>query len=144
MKRTETLSASKKLLLLLAAILAIVLIQRFWVEEESGPAQLTASFNHFRHKDWVTGTGRVVKVLSDDLVPPRHQRFLLVDAQGKSLLIANNIDEWCRLENVQTGDVVSFRGEYVENDRGGLVHWTHPDKFGHRPSGWIKRIQEEK
>jgi hypothetical protein len=33
---------------------------------------------------------------------------------------------------------VSFSGEYVWNDKGGMIHWTHRDpRKRHRP-GWIR------
>lgn len=104
-------------------------------------SQLTASFDSFRHKSWVTGVGKVVKVLPDDVTPPCHQRFLIVDARGRSLLIANNIDEWARLRDVRVGELIAFKGEYVSNERGGLVHWTHPDKSGRRQGGWLRRVK---
>jgi hypothetical protein len=33
------------------------------------------------------------------------------------------------------GDRVAFRGEYVWNAQGGVVHWTHRDPKG--GGGWI-------
>ena len=98
------------------------------------------SFAAFRDHAWVTGTGRVVKVLPDDRNPPCHQRFLLADASGRTILIAHNIDDFARLADVKSGDYVSFRGEYIDNDQGGLVHWTHPDNSGRRAGGWLKRF----
>ena len=97
------------------------------------------SFATFKDRTWVTGTGRITRILPDDLVPPCHQRFIVADGDGRTVLIVNNIDEWPRLEDVNVGDDVSFRGEFIANAKGGLVHWTHPDKSGRRSGGWVKK-----
>lgn len=97
------------------------------------------SFATFKDRTWVTGTGRITRILPDDLVPPCHQRFIVADGDGRTVLIVNNIDEWPRLEDVSIGDDVSFRGEFIANAKGGLVHWTHPDKSGRRSGGWVKK-----
>lgn len=86
----------------------------------------------------VEDTGRVVKVMSDDNKGARHQRFLVKVASGQTLLFAHNIDLAGRIENIKTGDNVEFRGEYIWNEKGGIVHWTHRDPQGHHYDGWIK------
>lgn len=98
------------------------------------------AFSNFRDQTWVTGEGRVMRVLEDDLIPPCHQRFIVTDANGRTLLIVNNIDEWSRLPNVNVGDRVAFKGEFIDNPQGGLVHWTHPDKSRRRPGGWVRKV----
>ena len=35
-----------------------------------------------------------------------------------------------RIADVKVGDTVSFFGEYVWNEQGGLIHWTHHDPAG--------------
>jgi hypothetical protein len=32
---------------------------------------------------------------------------------------------------------VYIHGDYVWNDQGGLIHWTHHDPTGVHESGWI-------
>ncbi len=86
----------------------------------------------------VEDAGRVVKVLSDDNQGARHQRFLVKVASGQTLLFAHNIDLASRVENIKAGDNVEFRGEYVWNEKGGIVHWTHHDPQGRHHDGWIK------
>lgn len=86
----------------------------------------------------VEDTGRVVKVLADDNQGARHQRFLVKVASGQTLLFAHNIDLAGRVENLKAGDSVEFRGEYIWNEKGGIVHWTHRDPQGHHYDGWIK------
>ena len=100
---------------------------------------LLGNFSAFRNAEWVTGRGRVLTVLKDDLHPPRHQRFILIDGKGHTVLIAHNIDIASRLDNLKEGDVVEFKGEFRINDKGGVIHWTHRDPAGRRPGGWLRR-----
>lgn len=86
----------------------------------------------------VEASGRVINVLPDDNQGSRHQRFLLDTGLGHTLLVAHNIDLAPRIEGLQRGDVVQFKGEYVWNEKGGVVHWTHHDPKGRHPGGWLK------
>jgi hypothetical protein len=86
----------------------------------------------------VQGEGRVVKVLSDDTDGSKHQRFILRTPEDVTVLIAHNIDLAPRIQNLTLGDTVYFSGEYVWNEKGGLVHWTHRDPRGRHVSGWLK------
>jgi hypothetical protein len=86
----------------------------------------------------VEDQGKVVKLLSDDNQGSRHQRFLVKVAEGHTLLFAHNIDLADRIDDLKIGDVVSFKGEYVYNPKGGVVHWTHKDPKGIHEAGWIK------
>ena len=86
----------------------------------------------------VEDRGVVVKVLADDSNGSRHQRFLVKVATGQTLLFAHNIDLAGRVEDIKAGDSVAFRGEYIYNPKGGIVHWTHHDPQGKHYAGWIK------
>ena len=86
----------------------------------------------------VQDSGKVVKILADDNRGSRHQKFLVRIASGQTLLFAHNIDLAPRIDNIQVGDFISFRGEYVYNPKGGVVHWTHLDPQGRHYGGWIK------
>ena len=86
----------------------------------------------------VQGIGRIVKELADDNNGSRHQRILLKLPDGLSILIAHNIDLAPRVNNIQAGDSIEFKGEYAWNAKGGVVHWTHHDPNGRHPDGWLK------
>lgn len=100
-----------------------------------------ADFSGFRDKAWVTGCGKVTKILSEDRDPPCHQRFFVADGGGRTVLVAHNIDESPRLDDLAVGDVVEFKGEFVDHKRGGLVHRTHPDKSRRKPDGWLRKVK---
>lgn len=86
----------------------------------------------------VEDEGVVTRVLADDVAGSRHQRFIVRIASGQTVLIAHNIDIAPRVEGLQEGDDVRFYGEYVWNEKGGTVHWTHHDPQGRHVAGWIK------
>jgi hypothetical protein len=86
----------------------------------------------------VEGEGEVSRVLSDDLNGRRHQRFVVRLASGQTLLVTHNIDIAPRIDALREGDSVRFKGEYVWNEEGGVIHWTHHDPQGRHVAGWVK------
>ena len=86
----------------------------------------------------VEGEGVVSRILADDLSGSRHQRFIVRLASGQTVLIAHNIDIAPRVAGLQEGESVRFYGEYVWNEKGGMVHWTHHDPEGRHVAGWLK------
>lgn len=85
---------------------------------------------------WLQGHGVVKKLLPDDQQGAKHQRFLVSISPEQTLLFAHNIDLAPRIEHLSVGDRVEFRGEYIYNPKGGIMHWTHHDPQGHQ-HGWI-------
>jgi|ERR1043166_2438037 len=85
----------------------------------------------------VEGEGTVIRVLADDLDGSRHQRFIVQLASRQTLLITHNIYIAPRIDGLKTGDRVRFNGEYVWNDEGGVIHWTHHDPQGRHVAGWV-------
>lgn len=86
---------------------------------------------------WIEDAGKVVRILDDDDDGSRHQRFIVDVGNDTTVLIAHNIDLAPRAP-VARGDRVSFRGEYIWNEQGGVVHWTHHDPGRRRAGGWIE------
>lgn len=86
----------------------------------------------------VAGTGVVTRVLPDDNDGSRHQRFILRLADGRTVLVAHNIDLAPRVAGLERGDTVSFYGEYEYNENGGVIHWTHHDPEGRHVTGFLE------
>ena len=86
----------------------------------------------------VEDIGLVTKILADDNRGSRHQKFLAKVASGQTLLFAHNIDLAPRINRLEIGDKIEFRGEYEYNPKGGVVHWTHHDPQGKHFAGWLK------
>lgn len=88
------------------------------------------------------GSGRVMTLLPDDNEGGRHQRFIVQTDSGVSVLVAHNIDVAPRIDALHVGDTVSFYGEYVWNEKGGVIHWTHHDPAGKHKTGWLRHNGE--
>ena len=97
---------------------------------------LQAFYNH-QSGIFVESQGIVEKILKDDLIAPRHQRFIVRLQNGHALLIAHNIDLSMRITDLRMGDQVSFQGEYKWSDKGGIIHLTHHKSRGFL-GGWVK------
>ncbi len=111
-------------------------------DDSTAPTANTTSA--FADHSEVEGSGTVVKVLSDDDKAggengSRHQRFILRLASGQTVLVVHNIDLAPRINGLAAGDNIEFKGIFISNDKGGLIHWTHHDPEGRHESGWLKR-----
>lgn len=139
----------KKLLYILVFVVAYVAYERFLIPDvptsntQPSSAQVSDAETSTRSEQWragqqVSGSGRVVRVLSDDNEGSRHQRFILELSSGQTLLVAHNIDLAPRISSLTAGDTVGFYGEYETNSRGGVIHWTHHDPQGRHVAGWLE------
>jgi len=108
------------------------------IADVSGVLSVERAFKQRTSDVQVEGKGEVVKLLSDDNKGSRHQRFLVRTSSVQTLLFAHNLDLAARVEPLSVGDTVEFKGEYVYNPKGGIVHWTHKDPKDQHQAGWIK------
>jgi hypothetical protein len=99
---------------------------------------IVEAYGAHRNLPQVQGSGVVVKVLKDDTNGLQHQKFLLKVTDNITILIAHNIELAPRVDDLQVGDTVAFKGEYVYTPKGGTVHWTHKDPRGNHESGWLQ------
>lgn len=104
---------------------------------------VNSAYIHKKSHVFIEDTGQVVKLLADDNKGARHQKFLVKVATGQTLLFAHNIDLAPRVDNIQEGDTLRFRGEYVYNPKGGVIHWTHHDPKNKITGGWITHNNTE-
>ena len=87
----------------------------------------------------VTAQGVVTSVLTDDSGPScMHQRFIIrLAGSTQTVLVDNNITIGQRAPVIR-GTEVLVHGEYVWNDQGGLIHFTHHDPALTHEGGWIE------
>mgnify|MGYP001544670439 CR=1 FL=1 len=109
--------------------------------EQSASASDTVIANAFANHEshiQVQGQGIVMRLLAEDDSGSRHQKFIIRLASGQTLLIAHNIDLASRIDSLRVGDSIQFYGEYLWNEKGGLIHWTHRDPAGAHAAGWLQ------
>lgn len=128
--------------LILLTVVALVGLDRlvespFVDAGAAGEREVLELFESRRSGEMVAVGGVVDRLLSDDDVGSRHQRFIVRLGSGHTLLVAHNVDLAPRIP-LRAGDQVLMRGEYEWNGQGGVLHWTHHDPDGQRPGGWIE------
>ena len=122
-----------------AAALTVVLLAAACAPEQTDNAAVSRDFAEHRSNVEVTASGAVTRVLADAPGPDgTHQRFIVqLSGLSQTLLVDNNVDIGRRVPLGQ-GDLVTVHGEYVWNDQGGLVHFTHHDPVHTHEGGWIE------
>ncbi len=141
----------KKLVFIIAIVGAYYAYERFLIPDlptsSAQPTSAQSSQPSARssppNEQWysgqqVRGSGTVTRILSDDNDGSRHQRFILKLSNGRTLLIAHNIDLAPRISSLRAGDTVAFYGVYENNSQGGVIHWTHSDPRGRHVAGWLE------
>jgi len=102
----------------------------------SGDEAILAAFKARTSDIVFSSRGLIKKVLPDDNDGARHQKFILMLANGHSLLVAHNLDLAPRIP-IREGDSIDFKGEYEWSEQGGVLHWTHRDPGHRHEDGWI-------
>lgn len=135
----------KRILPVLVVLAAVYLYQEFGGSLEQRVPETTPAVSatqeagsEYRDGQQVRGSGTVVRILSDDNDGSRHQRFILQLADGRTVLVAHNIDLAPRVHGIRERDTVEFYGEFADNPQGGVIHWTHHDPQGRHPDGWLR------
>ncbi|MDQ2912024.1 MAG: DUF3465 domain-containing protein [Chloroflexota bacterium] len=97
------------------------------------------AFAEHRSGIGVTAEASVTQLLTDDTGPSgTHQRFVIrLAGATQTVLVTNNVDIGKRVP-LAIGDDVIVHGEYVWNDQGGLIHFTHHDPDRTHEDGWIE------
>jgi hypothetical protein len=85
----------------------------------------------------VTVKGTIIKILSDDNEGARHQKFIIKLSNSQTLMISHNVDIAPRVMGITVNKAIIIHGEYIWNEQGGLIHWTHHDPDGTHANGWI-------
>lgn len=140
----EEYSMKKTLIILILLAAAVFVYDESQNVDTSTPAIVVDPANTSRpDAQWlpgqqVQGSGMVLRILADDDQGSRHQRFILELPSGRTVLVAHNIDLAPRVAGLQTGDTVTFYGEFESNERGGVIHWTHRDPQGRHSHGWLE------
>jgi hypothetical protein len=105
------------------------------------PDNATVERDYAEHRSTVevTAEGAVTSVLADDSGPSgTHQRFIIrLAGATQTVLVDNNVTIGQRVPVAPADDVV-VHGEYIWNDQGGLIHFTHHDPAPAREGGWIE------
>ncbi|MBR6026102.1 MAG: DUF3465 domain-containing protein [Neisseriaceae bacterium] len=104
----------------------------------NGLQLIQQAFNHQQRDVLVESSGIVKTLLKDDTEGSQHQRFILQLPNNMTVLVAHNIDLAPRILDLQVGDTVEFKGDYMYNSKGGSIHWTHKDPRGNHPDGYLK------
>jgi len=106
-------------------------------------SSLLRLYEHHASNEEVEASGTVRKVLGTRLTRSgNHEGFIVevpvpLTSQSLRVKIEDNVDISGSIP-LAAGDHVHFRGEYVYDSRGGIVHWTHHDpRMRHEP-GFIE------
>jgi len=118
--------------------LLLALLAACSINVQANDQQLKQAYQNHQSELQIQGSGTVSRVLPDDNIGSRHQKFILRLDSRQTLLVAHNIDLAPRIPNLKVGDVVQFYGEYEWNDKGGVIHWTHRDPGNRHAHGWLK------
>ena len=139
---SKTTRQKQRIWLIIAFIIVGYAASKYSPEQNtvstSLPSNIEQIFEQHQSNVQLQITGKVIKLLPDDLNGSQHQRFIVKIAEGFTVLIAHNIDLAPKIDALTIGDNVTIYGEYEWNEKGGVIHWTHHDPAKRHIDGWIK------
>lgn len=103
----------------------------------AGDLEIVNAQNDHARNVMVTITAVVKKLLPDDRDGSPHQRFLLGLSNGTTVLVAHNIS-LAPYVPLREGDLVTISGEYIWNEKGGVLHYTHHTTNRKHRGGYIE------
>lgn len=94
-----------------------------------------AQSQHLKHVE-VLVTAQVYKILPTDHYGIPHERFLIKLNNNTTVLIAHNLN-MAPSAPLNSGQEVTIKGEYIWNNLGGVIHWTHHTDTPYHVGGYI-------
>ncbi len=98
--------------------------------------EVAAAQNNRASHVQVTCTLPVKRMLRPDDKGEKHEKFLLQLSNGSTILVAHNVSRAPSVP-VEAGDIVTVHGEYIWNNKGGVIHWTHASDTPRHAGGYI-------
>ncbi len=99
-------------------------------------AEVAAAQNNRASHVAVTCTLPVKRMLRPDDKGEKHEKFLLQLSNGTTILVAHNVSRAPSVP-LEAGDIVTVHGEYIWNEKGGVIHWTHASDTPRHEGGYI-------
>ncbi len=90
-----------------------------------------------KSRRFVEDEGSVERLLEDEMIGVRYQRFLVRLVDGHLVTIAHNLDMSPRVP-VKNGDRIKFMGEYEWDEQGGVIRRTHRDPTRRSFGGYVE------
>ncbi len=94
-----------------------------------------AQKDHLKHVEVIV-KAKVYKMLSYDLYGLPHERFLIKLNNNSTVLIAHDL-KMAPCVPLKANDDVTIKGEYIWNNLGGVIHWTHHTDTAFHVGGYI-------
>ncbi len=103
---------------------------------DTNEREVAAAQNNRASHVQVTCTLPVKRMLRPDDKGEKHEKFLLQLSNGSTILVAHNVSRAPSVP-VEAGDIVTVHGEYIWNNKGGVIHWTHASDTPRHEGGYI-------
>ena len=129
------------ILIWVVVVVALVLWRQFGpglpTKVALGDAGMAAAFAAQQSDVMVEFTGRVQRLLPEDLDASPHQRFIVELDNEQAVLVEHDLKQALKVP-FEEWDTLTVHGEYEWNEQGGIVRWTHRDPGIGLKHGWIE------